>query len=966
LKKGVIAVKTRLSKVIAPLAVVMLLLPAVAGAPVQANQTIAIDRAAEEVSALQSTLGDMDVSLAPQTGKARFLRLTPGQSEAVARQIGAQGTAEEKAFAFLEAYGALFGVRDAGAELRLAQVQIDQAGNTHVSYDQVYQGVPVFAGVLRVHMDPAGMITAVNGLFIPELAVNTTPHLSAEQAALTAQAVVNSDVTDADRADAVGATLLVFRENLARGLPGANHLAYEVEVNNGRDVREFVYVDAHSGKVVDQITGIYEDLYRSVYYQKYEEGKLVWEEGDSLPYTGGAPVTAPEAITDVNNVINYTEDTYDMVAAATGGAYLSYDMYDAPMDLLVDSTLIGCPNAMWNGTFAQFCLQVTGDDTVAHEWGHAYTEYTHNLIYAWQPGALSESYSDIFGEVVDMINGEGLDDPGGLRTDGACSVYTPWPPKLTVTAPESITGDYAAGPAAFGPAIDSTVSGTLMAVIGDGSTISDPSLGCDPLINDLTGKIAFIRRGECDFAVKVKNAQDAGAIGAVVANHEDGGDSVLTMGGDDPTITIQSLFIGYSDGNAIEAEIPNGVDVEFNLAEAGTEQDDSYRWLSGEDDPASGGAIRDLWTPSCFGDPDNTTSDDYMCGTIDNGGVHYNCGVPNHAFALTVDGGNFNGQSITGIGLTKAFHIYWQAQTVYQTPTTDFADHADALEQSCTDLQGDALPPLTNGEPPVVISEGDCAELSKAILAVEMRTYPDQCGYEPLLAKDPPDVCATETEPFFQEAFDTDPGTWTLTNEGVYAEYVERDWMWLDSLPDSAQGGFYAEDSLVLGDCVPHSDDQSGVVYLDSPMMTVPAGGLSGSPVLVFDHYFATEPDYDGGNVWIKVNDGDWQLLAASAFVAYNAILETEDGGNTNPLAGQGAFAGSDEGGVEGSWGQSQIDLSAYAVTGDEIQLRFALGTDGCNGIDGWYLDQVSAYYCSEAENYYIYMPLVLKGYAAP
>ena len=31
----------------------------------------------------------------------------------------------------------------------------------------------------------------------------------------------------------------------------------------------------------------------------------------------------------------------------------------------------------------------------------------------------------------------------------------------------------------------------------------------------------------------------------------------------------------------------------------------------------------------------------------------------------------------------KAAHLYWRAQSVYQVPTTDFADHADALEQSC-------------------------------------------------------------------------------------------------------------------------------------------------------------------------------------------------------------------------------------------------------------------------------------------
>ncbi len=30
--------------------------------------------------------------------------------------------------------------------------------------------------------------------------------------------------------------------------------------------------------------------------------------------------------------------------------------------------------------------------------------YTHGLIYAFQSGALNESYSDIFGETVDLLN----------------------------------------------------------------------------------------------------------------------------------------------------------------------------------------------------------------------------------------------------------------------------------------------------------------------------------------------------------------------------------------------------------------------------------------------------------------------------------------------------------------------------------------------------------------------------------
>ena len=246
-----------------------------------------------------------------------------------------------------------------------------------------------------------------------------------------------------------------------------------------------------------------------------------------------------------------------------------------------------------------------------------------------------------------------------------------------------------------------------------------------------------------------------------------------------------------------------------------------------------------------------------------------------------------------------------------------------------------------------MIDENDCAELANAIAAVELRTYPEQCGFEPMFDPDPPQVCSTETEPFFSETFDVEPG-WELTNEGVYDEYIPRDWVWVDAMPGDMTGGFWAEDSLTLGDCSPGSNDQSGVVYLDSPAVTVPEGETFDQTIVVFDHYVATELDYDGGNVWISVNGRNWKMVKEADFVfnAYNGTLETAANGNTNPLAGQAAFLGTDGGLVTGSWGQSQVDVSTYAGPGDDVRLRFAFGTDGCGGNDGWYLDNFETYLC--------------------
>src|SRR5690606_25202838 len=134
-------------------------------------------------------------------------------------------------------------------------------------------------------------------------------------------------------------------------------------------------------------------------------------------------------------------------------------------------------------------------------------------------GALNESYSDIWGEVVDMLNGKGTDSPAPLRTDGTCSIHTTPLPQLIVNSPPSIAGTYNAAGAQFGPPVTATgLTGNV--VLGDDGT-GAPSDACEPLVNgaDIAGNIALVDRGTCTFVIKVKNAQDAGAVGVIVANN---------------------------------------------------------------------------------------------------------------------------------------------------------------------------------------------------------------------------------------------------------------------------------------------------------------------------------------------------------------------------------------------------------------------------------------------------------------
>ena len=872
-----------------------------------------------------ASAGTASVRLHPATGVARRVRLAPGSIEL----DGA--TPADRARDFLRRHGGVFGVRDADAELDLAGTWTDGLGQTHVRFVQVYRGIPVFAGELRAHTDRQGRLVEVHGSFVPWLDLDPRPRLTPDEAGERAVARVRDDLPNAGAgALAVrGSRLLVFETGLVQRVPGEAHLAWEIEVGNGADVREFVYVDAATGKVLDRISGIHSAIHRTVYEPAFQN-VLIWNEGQSLPYfTGNA-----DNDVQVNDLIESAADVYGMFLNLSGGAFPSWDGHDSTLHSVWNIGTNICPNAFWNGVSTNFCYGVAADDSTIHEWVHAYTESTHNLIYQWQPGALNESYSDIYGELLDLLNGNGTDSPVGPRSAGACSTYGGSPaPQLEVLSPAAIAGIQRGGGATFNPPGPLTVAG-LVQLVNDGT--SPNADACQPLVGFVPGRLALVDRGTCASTTKVLNAQNAGAVGVIVVNLT--GNYAQRMTGSAPAITIPSVMIGNEEGNRIKAQLGVGVNARLRVVPA---TDASLRFLLGEDDSAFGGAIRDLWAPDCFADPDRVSDRAfYICDTSDGGGVHTNSGVPNHAFALLLDGGTFNGHTVAALGPTRVAHLYWRAMSVYQVADTDFADHADALEQSCADLIGAPLVhPVTGAPTGQAISASDCTQVAEALAAVELRDPPAYCNFQPLLAPNaPPASCGSVT---LFEDFESDPGaTWSRSNFGVYAEYTPRDWVWTASIPQGRTGSaIFALDDRNLGDCVPGSDDQSGAMRIESPPLVLDTDHA----LLTFDHWVATEPGFDGGNVSVSVNGGPYQLVPGSAFSfnPYNTTLQSAAAGNTSPLAGQPAFSGTDGGTVDGSWGQSQVNLSTLATALDTVRLRFDFGVDGCNGQRGWYVDDV-------------------------
>ncbi len=153
-----------------------------------------------------------------------------------------------------------------------------------------------------------------------------------------------------------------------------------------------------------------------------------------------------------------------------------------------------------------------------------------------------------------------------LAWDGFC-VNTAAParlgpkPLLRVNTPGTIAGDYEVGLAQFGPQ-PFNVTGNLV-LANDGSLPPNSSSNaCEPLTNgaQISGNIALVDRGTCPFVIKVKNAQNAGAIGVVVADSMPGCPP-LGMSGVDPTITIPVVRITTDDGALIKTQLAGGVNV---------------------------------------------------------------------------------------------------------------------------------------------------------------------------------------------------------------------------------------------------------------------------------------------------------------------------------------------------------------------------------------------------------------------
>lgn len=148
----------------------------------------------------------------------------------------------------------------------------------------------------------------------------------------------------------------------------------------------------------------------------------------------------------------------------------------------------------------------------------------------------------------------GNDQPINGISVGATANTRAFGNELSVVSPEPVPEELQsvlAIPAAFGGTLEEDLPPTTIIDVGR----IDPgnARACDPIDDpngELQGKVALIIRGACRFDRKVQNAQDAGAIGAIIYNNVPGAPPI-TMGGETGEITIWAFMIGNPQGMAL-------------------------------------------------------------------------------------------------------------------------------------------------------------------------------------------------------------------------------------------------------------------------------------------------------------------------------------------------------------------------------------------------------------------------------
>jgi bacillolysin len=371
-------------------------------------------------------------------------------------EISFTGAQQPTVATFFQEYKKYFQISDDN-QIQAYRSSHDELG-AHHRYIQHYKGIPIIGAEYILH-EKNGTVWYANGQLVHELKMDVVPALS-EQAALQAalnhigaesymwQKEANEAFLKKESGDA-NATFypkgeLKLTSGNAEMIAANMKLVYRFDIYAEKPLgRYYVDVDAKTGAIVNKISRIYDvdvagsgaSLYNGTVSMTVDQ---VSGSSYRLQENGNTVRGADIQTYNMNNGTNYNAATNFTSTSANGpwdgagvsahwGAEATYDYYyvkhnrnslnNAGYTLrnYVHTNLVGLGypnnvNAFWDGSrmtygdgdgvnyFPLVCLDVVG-----HELTHGVTQFSSNLNYSYESGALNESFSDVFGNAVELF-----------------------------------------------------------------------------------------------------------------------------------------------------------------------------------------------------------------------------------------------------------------------------------------------------------------------------------------------------------------------------------------------------------------------------------------------------------------------------------------------------------------------------------------------------------------------------------
>ena len=339
---------------------------------------------------------------------------------------------------------------DANADLVLYSTESDKLGFTHYRFHQTYLGIPIENSMYIVHVKN-GKITGVTGEIVTQFASDMTSKKEQSVQPEIAKTVAINFVhakryawEDQDMETDLKAhtgnpnatyqpkSELVWFSDGDNINPSKLELAYKVEIYSLEPRAKTQYfVSTSSGQILGKkerlmhsdVTGtantlysgtqtIHSDLVSSTYYLRdYSRGNGIVTKNAA---TSGYPVftntsanwsltTPTRNALDIHWGFEMTYDYYKNKFGRNGlnGSGLQIVGYTNDPNTTDNAYWDG--SAMWFGKRSGSNNGVTGIDVIGHELTHGVTQYTCNLNYSNEPGAMNESLSDIMGKSVQFV-----------------------------------------------------------------------------------------------------------------------------------------------------------------------------------------------------------------------------------------------------------------------------------------------------------------------------------------------------------------------------------------------------------------------------------------------------------------------------------------------------------------------------------------------------------------------------------